>query len=420
MTITFHPYAGSRRKDDTRQLFIRVTFKRKSRKIATTITCHPEDVSRSGKVKSPAILNKYDALVRQMRDAASQLSPFALDAMEVDDVVAHVRKVIAGQAFRLDFVAFGRDAVKNRTNGTQANYSACLDALAAYAKTLGKETIDVNDITKSLLLDFRDWVQTPAFAASRHGRGVSAEQAVRYLAKLATIHRLAKERYNDEDAGVINIPRSPFTSLKLTAPLAGGQVQTNLGVPMMQRVISAALLLAETPKADEGLAVALSAFVLSFGLMGMNGADLYEAKPLKDGVITYNRKKTRTRRDDAALMKVTVDERLAPLVAVLSSGRGGWWLDRLRRYAHQQSLDARLNRNLRRWCRYEGLPEFTFYAARKSWASIARNNAGVDKATVDECLCHRGDLRLADIYIEKDWSLLWKANAKVLDLFSWG
>ena len=128
MNINFHPYAGTRRQDGSRVLYIRVTFKRTSRKIPTTITCQPEDVTRSGRVKSPAVLNKYDALVRSMRDAAAQLSPFALDAMDVDDVLAHIRKAIAGQSFRLDFVAFGREAVKGRTKGTQANYSACLDA----------------------------------------------------------------------------------------------------------------------------------------------------------------------------------------------------------------------------------------------------------------------------------------------------
>ena len=205
MNINFHPYAGTRRQDGTRVLYIRVTFKRTSRKIPTTITCQPEDVTRSGRVKSPAVMNKYDALVRKMRDAAAQLSPFALDAMDVDDVVSHIRKAIAGQSFRLDFVAFGREAVKGRTKGTQANYSACLDALSHYARTLGKETIDVNEVTKSMLLDFRDWVQTPDFAQLRGGRGVSAEQAVRYLAKLATIHRLAKERHHYRALGSITI-----------------------------------------------------------------------------------------------------------------------------------------------------------------------------------------------------------------------
>lgn len=415
MTITFHTYCWYRKQGGERTLFVRVTFRKQSRKIATTITVTQADLTRTGKVKSPAILNKYEDLVRQMRDAVSDLNAFALDAMTVDDVVRHIRKRMEGAAFRLDFIAFGREAARKRSPGTAKNYDYCLDALDAFAKARGFASLDINDITKALLLDFREWCGTDLPKLRKHGRP-GPDAATRYLAKLATIHREAKEFYNDEDAGVINIPRSPFQGLKLTAPLEGRQVQENLGVEVMQRIISAR-------PADIGQQMTLAAFVVSFGMMGMNAADLFEARTPVAGVVTYNRRKTRKRRSDAALMKVRVDDRLSYHVGLLSSWRGTHWLDQLNKWARGKSsregMNARLNRHLRQWCKTQGLPAFTFYAARKSWASIARNNAGVDKATVDECLCHRGDLRLADIYIEKDWSLLWRANAKVLDLFAW-
>lgn len=60
----------------------------------------------------------------------------------------------------------------------------------------------------------------------------------------------------------------------------------------------------------------------------------------------------------------------------------------------------------------------TFYAARHTWASLARK-AGVEKATIDECLCHKGDFTLTDIYAERSWDLMTEANRKVLQLFSW-
>ena len=77
-----------------------------------------------------------------------------------------------------------------------------------------------------------------------------------------------------------------------------------------------------------------------------------------------------------------------------------------------------MNAALRRWQRREGLPDFTFYAARHTWATLARR-AGVEKATVDECLGHVGDFHLTDIYAERPWDLLDAANAKVLALFEW-
>ena len=80
---------------------------------------------------------------------------------------------------------------------------------------------------------------------------------------------------------------------------------------------------------------------------------------------------------------------------------------------------AKVNKGLKRWCEDERIPVFTFGAIRHSWATIARYKAKVEKATVDECLCHIGDYRVTDIYLERDWALLDDANRKVLELFRW-
>ena len=55
--------------------------------------------------------------------------------------------------------------------------------------------------------------------------------------------------------------------------------------------------------------------------------------------------------------------------------------------------------------------------ARHSWASLARNKAGVPKADIDFCLGHvNNDYKMADIYIDIDYSICDKANRAVLDL----
>jgi hypothetical protein len=63
-----------------------------------------------------------------------------------------------------------------------------------------------------------------------------------------------------------------------------------------------------------------------------------------------------------------------------------------------------------------GVPDLIFYAARHSWATIARNKCGVSKDDVALALNHV-DSRLAitDTYLEKDWSLIDVANRKVID-----
>ena len=77
-----------------------------------------------------------------------------------------------------------------------------------------------------------------------------------------------------------------------------------------------------------------------------------------------------------------------------------------------------INKYIKKWCRQNDVPEFTFYAARHTWATLARKS-GIEKATVDEGLAHKGDFAITDIYAERDWDLINEANRKVLALFEW-
>lgn len=153
--------------------------------------------------------------------------------------------------------------------------------------------------------------------------------------------------------------------------------------------------------------------------MGANLADLYEAGNGVSGEWAYNRKKTRDRRADRAEMRVPIPPEAAPYIARLQDGPKGWWLPALHRMAKTKDrVGKKVNYHLRAWAAAEGLPPFTLYAARHSWASIARK-AGVEKATVDEGLGHVGDFDITDIYAERSWEIIAAGNRRVLDLFRW-
>jgi len=62
------------------------------------------------------------------------------------------------------------------------------------------------------------------------------------------------------------------------------------------------------------------------------------------------------------------------------------------------------------------VPLSTYYA-RHSWATIARNKCKISKTDIHECLNHvsENSMKVTDIYVEKDWSIIDEANRKVLD-----
>ena len=413
--ITVKPVVvlSNRRRDGTYLVVIRVYFAGRCRRVPTSIVCHPDDLTRSGRIKSQTVLATANAVAKKMLESVSGYTDEELSGKTVDWIVARMKQAETARSFHLDFFAFGDEIVASKSRAARCQY---VTALNVFAEFLGRREIDVNDITKPLIGEFVAWMRDKVFSFQNGTLSQSKRTRIpngaesRHLAKLAHILNKAKERYNDEDEGVILIPRSPFAGMMIKPPPSRGQ--RPLSVTMMQTVINAR-------HPVESVQIALDLFVLSFALWGVNLADLYEARCVRD-VWIYNRKKTRGRRADGAEMRVRIPECVRDRIARLQDGPAGWWLPSLHRMAGKpQYATAKVNEGLARWCADNGVPTFTFYAARHSFATLARNKARVDKATVDECLCHIGDYKLTDIYLERDWALLNDAGRRVLELFQW-
>lgn len=405
---------GNKRKDGTYPVSIRVTFRGKVRRLPTTLVCTPADLTRTLRIKNPTILNKSDELIARMRDAVKDLSPFDLEKSDVDWVVRHIKDSMTKDDFRLDFFEWSDRYILSKSESTRRAYSC---ALNTFERFLGERSVDINEISRSMLLDFMEMVdreprmywdkKAGVLVPSKSGK-IPKGASTRHVAKLEHLFNAAKDKYNDEDAGRILIPRSPFSKIAKVFPASSGQ--GNLGQELMQRIISEQV-------DNDVMRTALDIFIVSFGLMGANMADLYYAKPFR-GDWVYNRQKTASRRADRAEMRVPVPEQLLPFIERLR-GRGGWWLGRLHEFASSKDFaTARVNRCLAKWCEQNGVDRFTFYAARHTWASLARRE-GVDKSTIDDCLGHKGSFQVADIYAEKAWGLMSDANRKVLQLFDW-
>ena len=83
------------------------------------------------------------------------------------------------------------------------------------------------------------------------------------------------------------------------------------------------------------------------------------------------------------------------------------------------TFSAAMNKGLKKIGNRLEIEDLEFYAARHSWATIAVNDAEVDKYTVHQSLNHVDDsMRVTDIYLKKSWDPIDKANRKVLDLMS--
>lgn len=401
--------ASNRRKDGTYPVRIRVTFKGVSRRLPTNLVARPADLTRSLHIKSPDITSKAGALIAQMQTTLSDISPFALDGWDVDRVISHIKSKLAGQTFRLDFFQYADKYLASKSDSTRRAYTMALNSLKDH---LGKRELDINDITKRMLIEWRDKVDGRKkldFKGRETNKPQKGGHSSRLLAKLAHIFNAAKKEYNDDDR--VLIPRSPFDGIpKPTPPPEGARP---LSQEEMQKLLDA--------ESSGNERAALDVFIVSFATMGANMADLWAAKRSGPEWV-YMRQKTKSRRQDRAEMRVTIQPELSEIIGRLQDGPGGWWLPALHRIATTKDVcTSKVNAGLKAWATREKLKDvehLTFYSARKTWATLARK-IGVEKALVDECLTHVGDFPVTDIYAARDFGQMNAANRKVMDLFKW-
>lgn len=170
---------------------------------------------------------------------------------------------------------------------------------------------------------------------------------------------------------------------------------------------------------DSRITTARDLFLLSFGLIGMNNVDLYNAVDYDGERITYKRTKTRYRRADEALISIKVEPCVRPLVEKYLDPTGERVFNFHSRYASYQTMCTNINRGLKLIGAMDSVKvdDLEFYAARHTWATLARNKAKVEKATIHEALNHVDEqMRVTDIYLAKDYSQQDEANRRVLEL----
>jgi integrase len=228
---------------------------------------------------------------------------------------------------------------------------------------------------------------------------------------LRIIYDAAKYEYNDEENCIINIPYSPFSRYKM--PKVQPTEHRVLNVEHIQKIIDHPYTGKDTMED-----LAKDVFILSFAMMGINTADLYEGGTTNGDIFTYRRKKTRDRREDRAEMKVRIEPEIMGLFLKYKGCNS--LLRFSERYKDEKAFNRAVNAGLDKIGAAIGVPNLTFYYARHTMASICANKLGVDIARVDEMLNHSDSrLRMARVYIQKDFKPLWDANRRLLDLFDW-
>lgn len=410
-----------KREDGTYNVKIRVTHNRKTRYMKTPYYIGGADVSRRKrngkeeiKIKNQAVIDTLEATILDYR---RRLVPHGLDvdAWDIDKLIDFLS--VNPSSFSLDFIAYAKKnanrLISEGREGTGKQYMVMANALIRF---VGRDSLDISEITGNFLRSFENHLKTEPVHKNTYNKAEPIDKKKNgaaihnYMTRIRTVYENAKLEYNDDDKGIINIPWSPFSRYKIPPmPVSEHRVLT---IEQVQKII-------DYPYSGKDTIVDLGKdmFILSFALMGINTADLYEVEVQGD-ILTYERRKTRNRRNDRAKMEVRIEPEINGLVAkYLSKSRS---VDVRKRYSTIMSFNSAVNYGLGKIGSDIGVDGLSFYYARHSMASICANVLGVEIARVDEMLNHSDPrMALARVYIAKDFKPLWDANRRLLDLFKW-
>ena len=401
--------------DGTYNVKIRFTLDRKVKRLSTNLFVTQQDLTKSLKFKEDtSIKREIDRLVLYYREQCLKLQ-LDQNHYSLDEIIEFLNGEQEKQQ-TIDFIKFSREWIASTTIKGAPNYTTAINALVRF---VGKEELDINLITLDFLEQFKAFLIGERDARTKklmqQGKRVTSNRTLSlYLVSIKKLFNEAKRKFNKKDKNLILIPNSPFEDFKI--PKQEATRKRAIPADIIKKVWK--LPYKDMKKGYKSTCrynLAKDCFILSFCLIGINSADLYNATKMRGNTIIYNRTKTKVRRLDGAKMMVDIPKIVQPLIDKYKDSTGKRLFNFYQFYGDEKTFNKAINSGLKEIGSILEVDDLEYYAARHSWATIALNKVGIDKYIVHAALNHIDDsMKVTDIYIERDFVNENKANAKVV------
>ena len=415
LTINAEVVKTKRQSNECFTIRLRFTLDRRMKRLSTSLFATQKDLTKDFKIKSSSHLKaKVERLIRDYQEKCSQLQ-VELNNYTIEDIMDYLDGEHQKQQ-TIDFIKFSREWIASATIKGAPNYTTAINALVRF---VGKEELDINLITLDFLEQFKAFLIGERDARTKklmqQGKRVTSNRTLSlYLVSIKKLFNEAKRKFNKKDKNLILIPNSPFEDFKI--PKQEATRKRAIPADIIKKVWK--LPYKDMKKGYKSTCrynLAKDCFILSFCLMGINSADLYNATEMRGNTIIYNRTKTKARRLDGAKMMVDIPKIVQPLIDKYKDSTGKRLFNFYQYYGDEKTFNKAINSGLKEIGSILEVDDLEYYAARHSWATIALNKVGIDKYIVHAALNHIDDsMKVTDIYIERDFVNENKANAKVV------
>lgn len=413
-------FEHQQREDKKYPVSIRLSCNRQSTYISTGLYAVRGQISRDFKtVKDTELLRSVDRTIEKYERLIVEKLGVEVKNYSAKELRAFLEQSDQ-EAKGVDFIAFSRGYIDKLLKKEQPAYGKAVEsAVNALVDFFGRERVSIKEITFKSLSAFVSFLQsertirrTDQFGrpTTTERKAVSDRTVADYMSKIRTLFNAAIDQYNDEDMGVSVITHYPFRKMKIKGSFVSKK--RNLSAEVVRTIRDA-----KVPEGQHRAELARDVFMLSFYLVGTNVVDLYYAEECSDGRFSYNRRKTSTRRDDQAFISIRIEPEAQPLFEKYKDLSGKRVFSFSKMYGSHLNFLRAVNAGLKQLRELTGIKEeVTSYYARHTWATLARNECGVALEDINLALNHVDkDMKVTDIYIARDFSLIDRANRKVID-----
>lgn len=376
---------GKARKDGTMPVSIVISHNSVRKQIPTEISLTKSDIAK-GRITNKDKRLMLDRIISSYKDRLYDLTLSRKgQRVAIEEIV---NRLVGRSQEQLDFFQFADEWIKKSTLKYTEGHVSTLNSLE---KFIGRRKLPFTEITYGFLTDYCNSLKGLQRAPSKH------------LGNIRQLFKEARLHYNTDTK--VLIPNNPFERFKVPKDIPANK-ERSIDIPTLIKILQY--------KGTGLRGLARNCYVLSLFLIGMNSADLYNATDYSKGILRYKRTKTRTRRYDEAYIEIQVHDCLKPLFKKYKGTSRVF--NFYSKYVNSHNFNKALNIGLKKMCKDIGIRQITFYSARHTWATIARNELGIDKGTISDALNHIDDsMAITDRYIKKDFSQINKANFKVIE-----
>ena len=393
---TFKVIVSSKRADGFYPVYIRILHNRQKLNVKTDKFVTDKGLVKGTKeVKDSFVLASCMSQINKWIEILNKLDITNWSVYQVREYLSSASDDICFS----DFARFYLDTLRDKLQSSSiAIYESGLKSLEKYA---GTNKVMFSQMTVRFLTE---WINS-----------MNDRPSCRcyYPSFMKRIFLEGMKRYNDEEAGLLPIKFNPWNKIQIDKKNVPNKRAITMEECRMFFSVSP-----EFPR--QQLAQDVCKMILC--LAGINVADLRNMKKSNyfDGILHYERKKTKTHRQDKAYIEMRVPDMLIPTFQKYLTGKEDDYLFNFHTmYSSDRSMDTNLVHFIKAICKsYLGMPDdeyYTPYTFRHTWATIAQNDIGANYAEIGFALNHSTAHRITSGYVKPDFSRAWELNEKVVE-----